>query len=202
MDWQGLAIAAVSALSGAFGKEAATHVVQKFSPTARMKRAEALAKATAPPPPAPPPHFLIPDSLVLQSKHVELVQLRDELSSAQDALRRLRRENEELSLGRAQAVALTAELNAAQAELRRLRETCDGNALELAKMSAELQLSRAHNLKLLADAEELRTQGPQVRQRPEKVLPAFRVERIRTRGGASATPQISEKLKGEGKTNG
>ncbi len=178
MDLQAFVIAAVSALFGAVGKEVATHVVQLISPTARLKRAEAAAKRDAPAPPPPPPQFVIPESFAIQAKHVELVQLRDELSAAQDALRRLRIENESLRLGGAMADALGGQLREAHASLHQLRATADAQAAELAAVSAQLQLSRAHNVKLVGDIEELRTQEPTRLKRPDKVLPEFRVERI------------------------
>src|ERR1044071_6459116 len=100
MALQPLAIAAVSALFGALGKEWATHVVQFISPTARLKKAEAQAKKTAPPPPPSPPQFVIPESLAVQAKQIELVQVKDELGLVQHALRRMREENEAMSLVR------------------------------------------------------------------------------------------------------
>jgi hypothetical protein len=208
MDWvQALGVTAfVSALMGAAGKTAGERLIgpilTRLSPTLRLKKAEEKAKADAPPPLPPPPQFVIPVELAVQAKHVELVQLRDELTLAQEALRRLRREHDELALERTMAHAARQELETTQAALRKLRETCDAQAFELAKMSGELQLARANGARLAADNEKLRAEGPPVYLRPDEVRPEFRVERIRTRGGATATPQISERIKGEGKSNG
>lgn len=102
MDLQSLAIAAVSTLSGVLGKVVVEHVVQRLSPTARLKRAEVAQKPTVD----------AALSLLLSSKDADLGRTKEELRLAEDA-------HEALSRAHAHTVQ---ELSDVKRELQRARD--------------------------------------------------------------------------------
>jgi hypothetical protein len=188
-DWRTVVLVPVAvAAVGAAAKAVADAIINRFSPTARLKRADKATKTLAPP--AAPPAVALPAlsvEMMLLARQTESLHLKDELLEAQRALARLRVQLDEAAYARVAERALRIELEETQGALRRLRASHDEAAFEIAQLASALAVEREQRERLLAEMETLRTEGPPAdpppartsRTRPDPVDPRFAVERLR-----------------------
>jgi len=133
--------------------------------------------ASIPPPGAPSPAApgaqavqgepaALPVDLQLLQRDVELLRTRSDLVKTQEALRRLRKKLDEVTLARTrlqgqcetQRVSYD-QLEEVQKSLRALRKSLDEAVLERTVLSGELEAQKAYNLQLKAEIERLHRGG-------------------------------------------